>query len=173
MYRQCVERESERKKEEGYYQPSSCGRSYRCLSEIWIVTDNRMWSAKEQCGGRMEEECFNELLGERRGPGPVVARCERITSVNNATLYLRYLFLMMANIPDTNRSPSVISSRSFSLLRINWLMVNHTRVRQTEVNNTCNLCNTEINESFYTRKFAAKIITASRHTITKVCNILE
>ena len=22
------------KKEEGYYQPSSCGRSYRCLSEI-------------------------------------------------------------------------------------------------------------------------------------------
>jgi len=65
----------------------------------------------------MEEECFNELLGERRGPGPVVARFERITSVNNATLC--YLFLMMANIPDTNRSPSVISSRSFSLLRIN------------------------------------------------------
>jgi len=63
----------------------------------------------------MEEECFNELLGERRGPGPVVARCERITSVNNATLYLRYLFLMMANIPDTNRSPSVISSRLFLL----------------------------------------------------------
>jgi hypothetical protein len=56
--------------------------------------------------------CFGE-----RGADRVLlfARCERITTVNNATVFLRYLFLMMANIPDTNRSPSVISSRLFLL----------------------------------------------------------
>ena len=111
------------KKEQGFYERFSWGRSQAHIPALFFLLEiYELWQTtgcelrRNSAEGGWKKNALMNCFGERRADRVLLfARCERITTVNNATVSLRYLFLMMANIPDTNRSPSVISSRLFLL----------------------------------------------------------